>query len=105
MMPLIEKDVDMIWNDAAKEKFGSATHYHLCKTKLNRFVELIVRYHCHFTGQFRGAAHPQCNLNYKIDKKTYKLAIVFHNLRGYDAHLICSWVRCPLDLFVGTMPT
>ena len=87
-MPLIKKDVDMIWNDEAKEKFVSATHCHVCKKKLNRLVEPIVRAHCHFTGEFRGAAHQHCNLNYKIDKETYKLPMVFRNLRGYDAHLI-----------------
>ena len=54
IMPLIEKDADMIWNDEAKEKFESATHCHICKKKLNRLVEPIVRDHCHFTGQFRG---------------------------------------------------
>ena len=73
----------MIWNDEAKEKFESATHCHICKKELSRLVEPIVRDHCHFTGQFRGAAHQQCNLNNKIDKKKYKLPIVFHNLRGY----------------------
>ena len=26
IMPLIEKDVDMIWDDEAKEKFESAAH-------------------------------------------------------------------------------
>ena len=91
IMPLIEKDVDMIWNDEAKERFELATH--VCKKKLNRMVEPIVRDHCHFTGQFRGAAHPQCNLNYKIVKKKYKLPIVFHNLRGDDAHLICQKIK------------
>ena len=29
--PLIEKDVDMIWVDEAKEKFKSAAHCHVCK--------------------------------------------------------------------------
>ena len=82
IMPLIEKD-----------KFESATHWHKCKKKLNRLVEPIVRGHCHFTEQFRGAAHQQCNLNYKIDKKRYKLPIVFHNLRGYDAHLIFQKIK------------
>ena len=85
-MPLIEKDADMIWNDEVKGKFESATHCHICAKKLNRLVEQFVRNHCHFTGRFRGAAHQQCNLKYKIDRKKYKLPIVFHNLRGYDTH-------------------
>ena len=92
-MPRIEKDNDMIWNDEAKKKFESATHRHVRRKKLNRLVEPIVRDHCHFTGQFRGGAHNQCNLNYKIDKKKYKLPIVFHNLRGYDAQLIFQKIK------------
>ena len=86
IIPLIEKDVDIIWNDEAKEKFESATHCHVCKTQL----EVI---NCEITGEFRGAAHSQCNLKYKIGKKIYKLPIVFHNLRGYDAHLIFQKIR------------
>ena len=41
--------------------------------------------HCHITGKFRGAAHNQCNLKLKIQKK---LPIIFHNLEGYDEHII-----------------
>ena len=43
-----------------------------------------VRDHCHYTGLYRGAAHNNCNLKYKIPKH---IPIVFHNLSGYDAHL------------------
>ena len=89
-MPLIEKDVDMTWNDEAKEKFTSAAHCHVCKQPVRGDKG---RDHCNFTGQFRGAAHSQCNLKYKIDKKRYKLPIVFHNLHGYDAHLIFQKVK------------
>ena len=32
-------------------------------------------------------------MKYKIDKKKYKLPIVFHNLRGDDAHLIFQKVK------------
>ena len=43
------------------------------------------RDHCHITGKFRGAAQSQCNLKLKIPKK---LPIIFHNLEGYDDHII-----------------
>ena len=38
-------------------------------------------------------AHNQCSLKYKIEKQRYKLPIVFHNRRGYDAHLIFQKVK------------
>ena len=49
--------------------------------------------HCQFTGQFRGAAHQHCNLDYKIDTSRYRLPIVFHNLRGYDGYLIFQKIK------------
>ena len=44
-----------------------------------------VRDHCHFTGKFRGAAHNACNLLYR---KVKKIPVFFHNLSGYDGHII-----------------
>ena len=44
-----------------------------------------VRYHCHFTGKCRGAAHSICNLNYKIPKE---LPVKIHNGSKYDYHFI-----------------
>ena len=44
-----------------------------------------VRDHCHRTGNYRGAAHNACNINYFSNRY---LPVVFHNLRGYDSHLI-----------------
>ena len=37
-----------------------------------------VRYHCHYTGNYRGAAHDICNLKYKTPRE---IPIVFRN--GY----------------------
>ena len=37
------------------------------------------------TGKYRDAAHWSCNNNLKVSKK---FAVIFHNLKGYDSHLI-----------------
>ena len=44
-----------------------------------------VRDYCHYTGEFRGAAHSICNLKYSVPKK---IPIVFHNGSNYDYHFI-----------------
>ena len=44
-----------------------------------------VRDHCHYTGKYRGAAHSNCNLNYKIPKE---IPVVFHNGSTYDYNFI-----------------
>ena len=44
-----------------------------------------VRDHCHITGKNRGAAHYSCNISLKITKT---VPVIFHNLKGYDGHLI-----------------
>ncbi|CAH3190752.1 unnamed protein product, partial [Porites lobata] len=54
---------------------------HICHTEL---LDDRVRDHCHFTGQYRGAAHNSCNLKCR---KPLVLPVIFHNLQGYDAHL------------------
>ena len=48
-----------------------------------------VRDHCHLTGTYRGSAHESCNLNFKV---TNRIPVVFHNLRGYDGHLIMQQI-------------
>ena len=48
-------------------------------------TENKVRDHCHITGKYREAAHYPCNINLKISKMT---PLIFHNLKGYDSHLI-----------------
>ena len=52
--------------------------------KLIENTDNKVRGHCHITGKYRGAAH-SCSINLKISKK---VPVMFHNLKGYDGHLI-----------------
>ena len=66
---------------AEQKSFEEATICHICSKKLEKDK---VRDHCHFTGQYRGAAHNQCNLRCR---KPRVLPVIFHNLQNYDAHL------------------
>ena len=47
--------------------------------------DIVVRGHCHWTGEFRGAAHQHCNIMYR---KTFNIPAFFHNYTGYDSHHI-----------------
>ena len=44
-----------------------------------------VRDHDHWTGKYRGPAHNSCNMAYR---KVKKIPMFFHNLSGYDGHII-----------------
>ena len=71
-----------------EKEFQSAAFCHICEEefsidkKANKFSK--VRDHCHFTGEYQGSAHNQCNLSCR---KPFLLPVIFHNLQGYDAHL------------------
>ena len=65
------------------ERNRKAKNCHIC-FKTFTIKNRKVRDHCHYSGKYRGAAHRNCNLQYKIPSY---IPIVFHNLAGYDAHL------------------
>ena len=72
--------------------FEEATECSICGKQLGPDR---VRDHDHMTGKFRGAAHNRCNLQYRMLKKfnpeedeAFVIPVIFHNLRGYDSHLI-----------------
>ena len=74
------------------KKFKEATHCSICHKELGI---KRVRDHDHVSGLFRGAAHSNCNLQYRLlkkmnkdDEKSFVIPVVFHNLRGYDSHHI-----------------
>ena len=48
--------------------------------------------HDHITGKYRGAAYSSCNLKLRIDPDKIKIPVFFHNLTGYDAHLIMQHI-------------
>ena len=75
-----------------QKSFDKAETCYICKKELltDNGVDKV-RDHCHFTGQYRGAAHSSCNLQCR---KPMILPVIFHNLQGYDAHLFIKQLAC-----------
>ena len=67
-----------------EEQFQSSNACWICEKLIDDDDEKV-RDHCRLTGKFRGAAHWSCNINLRLTKK---VPAIFHNMRGYDSHLI-----------------
>ena len=70
--------------DVQKREQEASEKCRICLKGFNDPKNRRVRDHCHYTGEYRRAAHNNCNLKYKIPDR---IPIVCHNLSGYDAHL------------------
>ena len=78
--------------DEGTKSYEKQKECHICKKEFcnneNEKSEFKlyhkVRDHCHYTWQFRGAAHNVCHLRYKVPKE---IPIVIHNRSTYDNHL------------------
>ena len=75
---------NLVMTDEENQEFERSNICWICD-KLIVIGDKKVRDHCHISGKYRDPAHYFCNLNLKITKK---LPLTFHNLRGYDSHLI-----------------
>lgn len=78
----------MIITPQQEIEFQNTECCHICGDKINDDVEHLqrVRDHDHLTGLYRGCAHQDCNVNFNY--KNYKIPVYFHNLKGFDGHLI-----------------
>ena len=70
--------------DVLKREHEAAEKCHICLKEFNDPKNRKVRDHCHYIGEYQGAARNNCSLKYKTPDY---IPIVFHNLSGYDAHL------------------
>ena len=73
-----------------EEDFQNAKKCWICQKgyKRDEGENIPVRDHCHITGKYRGSAHKKCNFRLQISAEKIKIPVVFHNLKGYDGHLI-----------------
>ncbi|XP_031341014.1 uncharacterized protein LOC116169127 [Photinus pyralis] len=81
--------------------YNAATHCHICESPILE-GEVKVRDHSHFgTGNWRGAAHQKCNLQYKAP---HMIPIFFHNFSGYDSHFIIKNIAQAIPGRVTLLP-
>src|SRR5271163_3809247 len=67
-----------------REEYNRATECYVCENNFTKDNDKV-RDHCHVSDIYRGAACNNCNLQMKL---THIVPVVFHNLRGYDCHLL-----------------
>jgi hypothetical protein len=82
----MKQNKKMILGEKEKATFKNETNCYICGSSFNpKDATSKVRDHDHRTGEYRGATCRSCNINYYSNRY---LPVVFHNLRGYDSHLI-----------------
>lgn len=92
------KPLQLTEND--KKVFYQAMRCCICQ---NMFTprEQRARHHNHFTGQFIGAAHMNCNLQCKQSKF---IPVIFHGLRNFDAQCLCQGIGIFKDSQLKCIP-
>ena len=88
-----EKKKEIILTNEEKESSENQKNCPICgkefctdKNNKKEFkLKQKVRDHDHYTGKYRGAAHSNCNLRYKIPRE---IPEIFHNGSTYDYHFI-----------------
>ena len=106
----------LVMTSQNERDFQNSTVRHICERSFKAKDLLIhddgdimnkVRDHCHITGEYRGAAHRDCNLKWAISAEKLKIPVIFHNLKGYDSHFIMQnighLVRQDLNIDVGVI--
>jgi hypothetical protein len=106
---LLKIEKPMIITPKQEEEFLKCQDCHICGGKIDDRTRGLrrVRDHDHYNGLYRGCAHNCCNLNLNYTSTTiknimasenendvvrerisYAIPIYFHNLKGFDGHLI-----------------
>ena len=78
-------------DDETRQRLAAAPNCSICSRPLGKTKHLD---HCHYTGKVLGFAHPLCNLERQTPKY---IPIFFHNLKGYDSHMIIKSLARRVD--------
>ena len=71
--------------------FNESSECYICKVKYVEGEKPIMD-HCRITGIYMGLAHDACCSKLRMDPDKIRVPVIFHNLRGYDSHLIMQQI-------------
>ena len=74
---------DIIMTDDDEEEYKNDNVCRFCEKEISSDK---VRDHCHLTGDYRGPAHSECNINV-TQKQSNFIPFIFHNFSNYDCHM------------------
>ena len=88
LMSIPDKPMNPLTDEQLQE-FNASTSCPLCESIYSE-KNPKVRDHCHTTSVYRGPLCNQCNL---LCRKPKFIPIIFHNLKGYDSHIVMRAVK------------
>ena len=88
---------NLVMSERDEQIFQSSNKCWICD-KLLDVGDNKVRDHSHVTIKYKGSAHWSCNVNLKLTNW-----LVFHNLKGYDSHLIMQEIG-KFNLKINAIP-
>ena len=83
-----------------ESNYSKETNCHICKKRFINYEDdydkkyYKVKDYCYYTGTYKGAAHNNCSLKYKVQKE---IPIIFHNSSTYDYHFIIKELAKEFD--------
>ena len=83
-----------------ESNYSRETNCHICKKGFINYEDdydkkyYKVKDYCYYTGKYKGVAHSNCDLKYKVQKE---IPIVFHNSSTYDYHFIVKELAKEFD--------
>jgi hypothetical protein len=87
---ILSTEKKMVITKKQELEFQNTTTCHICE-KPFKHDDVKVRDHDHISGLYRGCAHKCCNVNF--NDKNFKIPVYFHNLKGFDGHLIIQGLK------------
>ncbi len=83
---LFNRNLPVKCTEEEMEWFRASNVCGICALEIDPQKDVKVLHHCHYSGKMISAAHRDCNINARFHGTV--VPVLFHNLSGYDGHII-----------------